>query len=179
MYLANCNLNMPLYHFNDHRHNYAVWTAARAVQRGFTVTTATIREAIEKSGLREFAEDNKPYNHTDFEVFHLMCAYNLMDSFKSKAVNNISYGRAAKIIAVYLKTAVVLCSKGACHKSQVIHPPLDRILLQNLAKNVAGLEKLAMITWTGLNADRYWKIAELIKEQYGSFNWQLEEYWEV
>ena len=168
-----------LYHFNDHRHNYAVWTAARAVQRGFTVTTAIVRVAIENSGLKEFAEDEKAYNHTDFEMFHLLCAYNLMDSFKSKGVKSISYGRAAKIIAMYLKTAVILCNRGACAKSQIIHPPMDRILLQNLSKNVVGLEKLAFITWTGLNAEQYWEIVELIRLRMGAFSWQLEEYWQV
>jgi hypothetical protein len=78
MYLIYCKNSMPLYHFNDLRHNYAVWTAARAVQRGFTVTTAMVREAIEVSGLREFAEDEKSCSHADFEMFHLMCAYNLI-----------------------------------------------------------------------------------------------------
>jgi hypothetical protein len=42
------------YTFNDHRHNYAVWTAARAVSRNFT-STANVKLAIEACGLRHFA----------------------------------------------------------------------------------------------------------------------------
>lgn len=35
------------YVFNDHLHNYAVWTAARVVQRGFPTNIKTIKNAIE------------------------------------------------------------------------------------------------------------------------------------
>ena len=43
------------YTFIDHLHNYSVWTAARAVQRGYT-TTKNISAAIDKTELSKLAE---------------------------------------------------------------------------------------------------------------------------
>ncbi|HEY8897540.1 MAG TPA: hypothetical protein VIM79_22095 [Niastella sp.] len=169
---------MHPYHFNDHRHRYAVWTAARAVQRNFTITTA-IREAIESSDLRDFMENEKEYNQIEFDAFHKTCAGKIIDSFKNQGIENVSYGRAAKIIAIYLKTTVVLCNKATCTKSDVIHPPVDRILLQNLAKTEPGLKELADKNWTMFDLQNYWQTVELIRSRFGSFNWRLEEFWEV
>jgi hypothetical protein len=42
---------MASYDFSEHIHRYAVWTAARAVQRGFA-KTATIWSAIDTIGLK-------------------------------------------------------------------------------------------------------------------------------
>jgi len=170
---------MSTYHFNEHRHRYAVWTAARAVQRNFRVTNGAVRKAIDSAELRSFAECENEYSHAEFKIFHITCATKMMDCFIQSGIPNVSYGRVAKIIAIYLKTSVVLCSKATCPQSQVIHPPVDRILLQNLSKKVLGLEQLAEINWTRLNSEEYWKLAELIRERTGLFDWQLEEFWDT
>jgi hypothetical protein len=169
---------MQPYHFNEHRHRYAVWTAARAVQRNFTKTTA-IKEAIEYSDLRDFMEIEKEYNPIEFDAFHKTCAGKILDSFKNQGIENVSYGRVAKIIAIYLKTTVVLCNKATCTKSEVIHPPVDRILLQSLSKAEPNLKELADINWTKLDLEKYWQIVEIIRLRFGSFNWRLEAFWEV
>jgi hypothetical protein len=148
------------------------------VQRNFTTTTA-IREAIENAGLRDFMESEKEYSFIEFDTFHKSCASKIIDSFKNQGIENVSYGRAAKIIAIYLKTTVVLCNKASCSKSDVIHPPVDRILLQNLSKTEPGLKELADKNWTMLDLEKYWQIVELIRSQFGSFNWRLEYFWEV
>jgi hypothetical protein len=169
---------MSTYSFNEHRHRYAVWTAARAVQRNFT-TTVAIKKALESSDIRAFMEAEKEYSNSEFDEFHIVCADKIIDSFESQGIENVSYGRAAKIIAIYLKTSVVLCSKATCQKSKVIHPPIDRILLQNLSKAMPGLEELAKINWTTLKSEKYWQIVELVRLRTGSFNWQLEAFWHV
>ncbi|WP_343669085.1 hypothetical protein [Chitinophaga sp.] len=169
---------MP-YTFNDHRHRYAIWTAARAVQRNFSVKIEDIKVAVENANLRGYVEGCSSSSRNDFDFFQKASAASIIDTLENKNIQNASYGRASKIIAVYLKTALVLCNNAACQKSEVIHPPLDRILLQKLSKEVHGLQMLAKYNWTMLDSDNYWKIVELVRSKVGWFNWRVEEFWEL
>lgn len=69
------------YTIKDHFHNYAIWTAARAVQRGFT-TTANIKAAIDAAGLRDFAENKQNINADEFEDFHMETAHKILSSLE-------------------------------------------------------------------------------------------------
>jgi hypothetical protein len=163
------------YSFQDHVHNYAVWTAARAVQRGFT-NTATIKKAIEASGLRTFSETENCDSQEAFEVFHRNCANQLINAFDNTLREKATYGVAAKIIAIYLKTAVVIPSGGNGNSIRFIHPPIDRILLTNLSRK-HKIKNLCEKGWTSLNAEEYWKLCERIKNEKLEFDWTLETYW--
>lgn len=165
---------MCAYTFNEHRHRFAIWTAARAVQRGFC-TTPTIQTAINASGLRQFVESDGKLTTQEFESLHRRWANELIDAFE---IQNIicSYGRAAKIIAIYLKTSLILCNQGSCHKSELIHPPIDSILLENLYTK-KKIKELRSIKWTGLEEDDYWNLISLLKKHV-SVDWRLERYWD-
>lgn len=169
---------MP-YAFNEHRHRYAIWTAARAVQRNIGVKIQDIRIAVENANLREYVEDGSNSSPDDFDNYHGIAANLIIATLEKRNIRNVSYGRASKIIAIYLKTALILCNNAACQKSEVIHPPLDRILLQKLSKEKPDLKKLEKINWTALDAKNYWEIVELIRNKLGWFNWRVEEYWEI
>jgi hypothetical protein len=164
------------YTFNEHKHNYAVWTAARAVQRNFT-KTSIIKAAIEDSGLKNFAEDNKNYSEEEFETFHKNCANRIINFLRQKEIKNVSYGRAAKIISIYLKTSVIFCNNGECLKSKIIHPPIYSILLKNIGINNEELKDLRNEKWTNLNEGRYWKLVSRLKSHFKTFDWRLEVYW--
>lgn len=164
------------YKFNQHIHNYAVWTSARAVQRGFA-TTLIIKKAIEKSDLRNFSEDSFKYKSDDFDSFHRVCANQILNALKKTGLKKVRYGRAAKIIAIYLKTAIVICNKGKSSKSKIIHPPIDSILLNNISKKFSELKELKSIRWTQLNESKYWELVSKMRTFFGDFNWKLEEYW--
>ena len=166
-------LKVGKYSFKQHLHNYSVWTAARAVQRGFT-TTRNIKIAIEKSDLQQFCELNFCKDVAEFEGFHRKCANQIMETFDDLDVRNATYGRASKIIAIYLKTAIVIPSKGECILSEFIHPPIDNILLSNLKKDniLSNYEP-----WTTLSESKYWELCKRIKGSVTNFNWTLEEYW--
>ena len=147
---------------------------ARAVQRNFT-NTANIKTAIEVCGLREFAEDNVLYSQTQFDNLHKEWVAKLKAAFAGLSIT-ISYGRTAKIIAIYLKTAAVFCSRGECAKSKIIHPPIDSILLNNLEKN-AAIKGLKIIKWTNIEDVDYWWLVKTIRDYFNNFNWTLEAYW--
>jgi hypothetical protein len=166
------------YNFNQHRHNFAIWTAASAVRRAFT-NNGNIKDVIENSDLRAFAEDSLKYAQVDFDKFHDVTALKMIDSFHELGITNATYGRVSKIISIYLKTSIVLCNKGECDKSEVIHPPIDSILLKRIGSGFQELKSLKNQTWTAFNKDEYWKVVSQIRNQFSTFNWTLEEYWEV
>ena len=166
---------MTDYTFDQHRHNYATWTAARAVQRNFT-TTVKIKNAIDQTSLRGFAQDDREVSLEQFNTLHRLWADQIITSLTVEDVRTASYGRAAKIIAIYLKTSVILCNKGKCHRSSVIHPPIDGILLKSLSI-LPGLSDLKSTKWTQLKKDAYWNLTERLRNYFGSFDWRLEYYW--
>ena len=113
------------YNFNEHKHRYAICTAARAVQRSFT-TTENIKEAIDATSLRLFCESNEPVLQEEFDNHHKLWCRSIKTTIENKGIP-CSYGRAAKIVAIYLKTSVILPTMGNNKKSFVIHPPIDSI----------------------------------------------------
>jgi len=163
-----------VYRFSDHLHNYACWTAARAVQRNFT-TTDNIINAIETSDLMNVSE-NSILIAEKFDNFHRICCNQIIRHFHEN--NNIitSYGCAAKIIAIYLKTSVVIVNSGSGDLAKVIHPPIDRILLKNIDSEHKDL-KVMEKPWTLLTENDYFElIGKLRTLEFDNF-WELEAYW--
>ncbi len=168
---------MTNYSFEEHLHRYAMWTAARAVQRSFTPTD-NIKKAINTTDLRSFVQRSS-CSPVEFDQLHQKWADELMNSFGSI---ECSYGRAAKIISIYLKTSVVIPCKGVGALPQIIHPPIDRIFLTNLISdkssplNESDRQWLRGISWTKLEKDMYWELVKKFRG-YQNFNWRWEYYW--
>ena len=142
---------------------------------------SNIKSIIESSRLQLFVNDKLDYSAEEYDKFHSLCASELIESFKKLECNygienSLTYGRAAKIIAIYLKTCVVFCKNSKCNKSNVIHPPIDGTLLLNLSK-IESLKCLKSKTWTTLNEDMYWKIISQIRQHFNKSDWTIEEYW--
>ena len=162
------------YSFAEHVHRFAVWTAARAVQRNFT-TTENIRKAIEQTELQNlfFRKDiNSP---EQFDKFHKETCDKLITEFRKQGMVP-SYGRAAKIVAIYIKTVIVIPEKGKSKLSKIAHPPIDRILLHNLDSKYPEL-KLKSRNWTTLNKVEYFKLIKKFREDFGDCFWKIEENW--
>ncbi|MFA6150254.1 MAG: hypothetical protein WC716_02960 [Chitinophagaceae bacterium] len=167
---------MENYLFEEHAHHFAVWTAARAVSRNFT-TTLNVKNAIDSSGLRKFAGSLKECSQNKFDKLHRDWASQIIKSLEASKAKGVSYGRAAKIISIYLKTSVVLVSKGLCQKSTVIHPPIDAILLGNLLSELPQLTYLKGVKWTQLDEEKYWELVARLRKDLGRFDWKVEFYW--
>jgi hypothetical protein len=166
---------MP-YSFSTHLHNFAVWTAARAAQRGFT-TSANIAKAIVASGLREDCVDEKiDWNEPVFDSYHQKWAARIIENIRQATGINCTYGRASKIIAIYIKTAVVLTNRGEGALAAFAHPPIDRILLKNL--KMKHWVK-AVPNWTDLEQNEYFLLIEHLRSFEITPFWKLEEFWMV
>jgi hypothetical protein len=166
---------MTDYTFYQHLHNYAVWTAARAVQRNFT-NTLNIKAAIEHAGLNEFViKNNETITANEYDNHHRIFAHKIVECLNEMNIP-CSYGRAAKIIAIYFKTSIILPSFGEGPLSAIIHPPIDSILLKNLRKN-ESMPELSRLKWTLLDENEYFELINKLRNiGYKKF-WYIEKYW--
>lgn len=95
---------MP-YSLFDQRHNFAAWAAARAVQRGWKgANVQNIKAALESSCIHRYLPDPAfmDVNCVRFEELHKLWCKEIVASLYSRNIANATYGRAAKIIAIYL-----------------------------------------------------------------------------
>ncbi|QMU27107.1 hypothetical protein [Adhaeribacter radiodurans] len=157
---------MP-YGFHEHKHRYAVCTAARAVQRSF-VTTFNISRALETNSLPQFWRACVSLNQEEFDKQQEQWCHQIMQALGNLGVPT-SYRRAAKIVAIYLKNAIILPGIGEEPLATIIHPLIENILLQSLAQ-VKGLHHLRTIRWTQLDALAYWNLVGDIRQQVRRFD---------
>lgn len=174
---------MTYSHF-QHRHNFAAWCAARAVQRGFA-KTPILKAALEKSGVVEFIKGNtgEVLSQTDFDILHGQWCDTILKSWEEAKVKGSSYGRAAKLIAVYIKSMIVVQTDGNS-LSNIAHPPFDRILLQNISKDKTihhpNKSDWRETNWTSLDKRAYDKLIADFRQVFeGEPFWAIEKYWVV
>lgn len=171
-------------HF-QHKHNFSVWASARAAQRAFT-TVAVLKEALENCGVVEFLKNAKSLTIADseFDNLHREWCRNIVNHLTDSGVKRVTFGRAAKLLAVYLKSMVVISDPNS-GLARVAHPPIDQILLQNLARTreVRSPYKRIWkrIRWTQLSEQEYYELLGQLRSclQEGEPMWHLERYWTV
>ena len=170
------------YNIFKHRHNFAIWAAARASQRGLAKgSISTLKKAFESKKIRVQIEElmnKKNINKSYFDIWHKKCCNSFIEALEADVC--ISFGRAAKFIAIYLKVVVVLDDKHE-KLAATIHPPIDSILLRNLQKVCKQKQPLLNVKWTNLNNKDYdcliCHLRKCIPD--GEPFWKLEKYWTV
>lgn len=176
---------MPYDHF-EHRHRFAAWAAARAAQRGWT-STSNLVDSLDQAGIPEFLRNPNAdcASQQAFEDLHKKWCSFIVSFLKDKRVKGTSYGHAAKLVAVYLKAMVVNVPDGTSRLAHFAHPPIDKILLQNLSRcsELKSEHQPAWrkVAWTRLGSDAYY---ELITQLRGALSendpwWKLEKHWTV
>jgi hypothetical protein len=179
------------YSIREHRHNFAVWTAARAAQRGLAgATVKAIGEAIASSGLIDtIAPDTTPPTTPEsFDALHRIWSGKLCRSLAGHC-KNVSYGRTAKIVAIYLKTVVVIPAREEDRDFiAVIHPPIDAILLRKIGddkqmhrdvRDCCNKTRERGKGWTSLNEDAYFDVINTFRKHnlHQPAFWMLEQFW--
>jgi hypothetical protein len=175
------------YSLFTHRHNFAVWAAARASQRRFkNANVHKLKTALEASKLPQAIQNPSdwPITAEQFDSFHRKYCTEIMDALKDASVTDVSYGRAAKLVAIYLKAMIVVSEHAQSAFAAIIHPPVDRVLLQNLARDRRFHPQLRNrwrnLNWTGLSESDYFTLIEEFRRNNldkPAF-WMLERYWE-
>jgi hypothetical protein len=170
----------------EHRHRFSAWAAARAAQRGFA-SVVVLRDALQGSGIVEFVRNPATLNcdATGFDAHHRRLCTKIISLLLRQVRAEVSYGRAAKLVAVYLKSMFVLGPAGSSSVACVAHPPIDSILLRNLAASDKGTAKSRArwrtTRWTRLDRRAYFRLIGELRKILppGAPFWTLEQYWTV
>jgi len=173
------------YDLPEHRHRFAIWAAARAAQRGFT-TVESLRDALQSTDIRRFLStpSNLEVSAAQFDALHNRWCSSICSRLKERGIAKVSYGRAAKLVAVYLKATVILGDASNSPLGRHLHPPIDRILLHSLAasERISSPHKEAWgsINWTQLGESGYRELIGQLRTVIprGAPFWTIEEYWE-
>jgi hypothetical protein len=176
---------MTYNHF-EHRHRFAVWAGARAAQRGFA-TVEYLRDALESTDIRQFVADNQAIDISaaDFEVRHRNWCNSIAEHLSERGVANATFGRAAKLVAVYLKSMIVVGPHTTSALAEIVHPPIDRILLQNLGTSaeIQSVHKKGwlLVNWTMLDEPAYYTLLSQLRTVLAPSDpwWLLERHWTV
>lgn len=174
--------NQIPYTIDTHKHNFAIWAASRAAQRGFT-TVENLRNAAEACGIKEaviqFGKTN--VDPKEYDDWHTDICRQIIKYLLNAGVENTTYGRAAKLVAVYLKVIVVIGGDPMCALARTAHPPIDRILLRNIAKTNPSLRRLAQVNWTTHSEAEYFDVINNLRNvlDEGSPFWEMEKHWTV
>ena len=179
----------PTEHYDlfEHRHRYAVWAAARAAQRGWSgAKTLILVNGIEASGVVEVVRSDHlewPSSAHDFDRAHRRWCETLMANLEEQNVEDVTFGRAAKLLAIYLKSMTIV---GGHHESpfaRVAAPPIDEILLKSLAADHSFDRKHRRLwrttKWTKMTTKEHeaiissFRIEGLDRPAF----WMIKQYW--
>jgi hypothetical protein len=122
------------------------------------------RNALQATDIREVLADRDTLQVSaiQFDALHRRWCSRICSSLAQSGIKNPPYGRAAKLVAVYLKATIIM--GGASCDSPLgrnLHPPIDRILLQGLASSrIESPHRAAwrLIDWTQLDESGYYKL---------------------
>jgi hypothetical protein len=173
------------YDLAEHRHRFAVWAAARAAQRGFT-SVQNLRAALEATDIRDVlaAPETLQLPAATFDVLHRRWCSAICFALGARQIAKVTYGRAAKLVAVYLKATVVMGASWDSPFGRNLHPPIDRILLHRLAScdTIESPHKAGWrgVSWTQLDEEGYYRLIGQLREAIpvGAPFWVIEEHWE-
>jgi hypothetical protein len=176
------------YDLHEHRHRFSVWAAARAAQRGSKgAKLERLRDAVENCGIIRFVRDGIPTKITDeeFEQLHRVWCRSIINFLRTKHLTDFAYGRAAKLIAIYLKSMVILGPGLNSALARAIHPPIDSILLKRISKcediHSSRKAEWKLTKWTKLNEQEYYQLILELRQSLsnGEAFWMLERFWTV
>ena len=183
---------IALYPIEKHKHLYAKWCAAAAYGRGLVGGgNALAFELIEASGLGRVTGPEHIGQNVD--QWQLGFMKKIEAEAARRGVADFTFGRAQKLVNIYLKT-VLVC--GGHHQHPLVallHPPLDFELFKGLrsflSKNRASLgnARAAVLAaqklnprWTKFSEADYVAHIDAIKLLMADKPlYQVEEHWEL
>jgi hypothetical protein len=173
------------YTFEEHSHRYACWTAARSasISRFSNIEIAGFIQRISLRLKLEKLRAQKNVAHWQYKNWFIENVRLLKEEMETNSVRipakhrKISFGIAAKVMSVYVKTYEVITSKGRSNLSQVAFPPIDRFLLSGLTGGVRGLQ---IKPWSQLQEKEFLLLIEKLRSYVGDNPfWTIEENWNL
>jgi hypothetical protein len=175
---------MP-YDIQEHKHRFAAWAAGRAASvKGCRFRVEQAKAIIDAAGLRQYIENPdalpSPANVDDqHRVWRqaVIGAASQMDM-------QFTHGVAAKLINIYFKAALVCGGDHQHNRIGCLHPPIDKVLLDELKRqNVGGLRRewrtASSTGWSNFDSDQYQSVIDNIRTAFPNAPlWEVEGYWQ-
>lgn len=181
------------YGIDEHKHRFAVWAAGRAyARRGKGYTVAVAKRLIESAGLDRISSptDLPPPDEVDALIhqrIEAVCEAARVTSLEC------TYGRAQKLVNIYLKSKLVCAGHHDDPSVRALHPPIDRVLIRALVtyshqrRNDASLAEFRAAlnaarrfgeSWTDFDKPTYDAYVAAFKLLQGSEPlWAVEKHW--
>jgi hypothetical protein len=164
------------YNCAEHAHVFALWAAARAIQRRAKgAKSKRLSKAFAAAGLRaEFqTAEQSEWDAVSFDAEHKRWC----EQFQRSAAPAValSFGQAAKFIAIYLKVVHVLRMPQSSFV-KCVHPPVDSELLKAVPE--AHLEAVGLdhsSAWTKFDFESYSAAIVALR----AWMPDLEEFWRI
>jgi hypothetical protein len=170
------------YNINKYRKDFCVWAAFRAAQAGSSKAKGKeFSSALEVCGLFEFldAPESEECDEQQFNEWHKVWVSSIRNHIRSKYGKEISYGIAAKLVAVFIKGYFILAGKEGTRLAKVAHPPIDSFLLDGIDQD-CGTKLSKKYRWQKLDEDAYFKLVSELNEIKGEGPfWYIERYWKL
>lgn len=164
-------------------HKYAAWAASRAASvKGCRFTVKSGQYILEDLAIHRFIlnPDILPDKALEFNAQHKQWREHIIELSKSETCPVFTHGVAAKLINVYFKT-IFLCGGFHNHyKVNFIHPPIDSILMKELAKldKCVFWRKMNVMGWSNFSSEDYERvISELQYLVVDKPLWSVEKHW--
>ena len=164
----------------EHVHRYSCWTAARAASIS-RFSNNEISQFILENNLQNALGEIKKEEITSAQYKEWFVRQtdvmetsmkNYVESREEKPFRNISFGIAAKVVSIYVKTSEIISSGGLSPISKVAIPPVDSYLLKGL--------KIKSKPWSTLNKEEYMTLVNDLEDRVqGQPFWKLEFYWNL
>ncbi|MBI4027331.1 MAG: hypothetical protein HY360_20265 [Verrucomicrobia bacterium] len=170
---------MP-YTIAEARHRFSLWAACRAAQAGFAQgTREQFTGALNHCKIRIFLENTANHSATQraFDQQHHRWVSSMRRFMMRRFRRKLSYGVAAKLISIYIKSFFILGGFEQTQLAQVAHPPIDSILLKGVDR-VRATNLSSRYKWKKLTAPKYRALITKLRALHGEpAFWKIEEHW--
>jgi hypothetical protein len=174
------------YTIETHHHRFAAWAAATAA-RASKLCRFSVKQGfqiIDSIGFGpDFSFPNNLPHPSRFDMIHGTWREKAIYEAKNLKINGFTHGVAAKLINCYLKARFVCGPNFNDLNTQLIHPPIDRVLLESLERIDFGGQKakwksLKTRGWSNFNSGEYQEAIQILKKSMGHKElWRIEEFW--
>jgi len=167
-----------MYKLFEHKHRFSAWAASRAA----SVIGCRFSVEVGQEILDTIKNIALPNNQKEFNEFHLTQRTTIISKAKMLKLN-FSHGVAAKLLNCYYKSMYVNDESIDIKIRNIIHPPIDSLLLESLYKNDVGgakkkWKKAKNIRWSKFSSVDYQEVIDEIIKIYNQEGlWKVEEYW--
>jgi hypothetical protein len=172
------------YTIHHHCHTFSAWAASRAASViGCRFTVEQGKALLESIGFGSNLDSPAKLPEPEkLDRTHRKWRQRIIKQTQKLAIP-MTHGVAAKLINVYLKSRFVCGGFAEYSKVQALHPPIDSVLLQELARDDFGWKakfwsNAYKARWSKFDSDTYENVIQEIRESLnGESMWKIEHFW--